>query len=348
MDKSYIQDRDFNAHLLTVAKSSPMEKLQASIEQRVPVKNVHIPDELTNYTSQLGFVEFIKPQVDNNPFYFKNLLSQYIGRIEVLNEETSDEIYELYVDEKILNAKELPPDVPDIIKYHIGGFNTDSFGANDVVVMKEMPRLISGNNTTGLRTWEAALFLSNILNDMEACSKLLPFDLKDKTVAELGCGTGLLGLSLAKRYHTNSPLKKILMTDGSATVFDNIHETLKRNNLQDSNVLQFQQFMWGEPLTVEDNVDVVIAADVTYDLSILEPLCRSINDFFQLKGLQFTVIAATVRNIETIESWERELDKWFPNRWKIAILEKSAGTISANCYFDANTLEIRVYTIKRD
>ncbi|CAD1809213.1 putative methyltransferase family protein [Candida parapsilosis] len=324
-----------------------MNKLRILIEQRVPIKNIHIPNELTSYASQLELVDFVKPQIENNPFYFRKLLSKYINEIEELNEETSDELYELYVDEKILNAKELPPDVPDMIKYHISGFNTDSFGDDDVVVMKEMPKLISGNNTTGLRTWEAALYLSNILNVHEACSKILPFDLTDKTVVELGCGTGLLGLSLAKHHHKRlSPLKRVIMTDGSGTVFDNINETLRSNSLQDLKVLQFQQLIWGEPLTIEGSVEVIVAADITYDSRILEPLCRTIDDFFNLKSLQCAVIAATVRNIDTINLWEKELEKWFPKRWGIAIREGSLGKIEANCYFDANTPEIRVYTIK--
>ena len=325
-----------------------MEQLQAFIDQRVPVKKINIPDELTDYSSQLEIANFIKPQVENNPFYFKSLLSHYINRIEALNQETSDDIYELYVDGKILNAKELPPDVPDIIKYHIGGLNNKSFTDNDVVVMKEMPRLISGSNTTGLRTWEAALLLSNILNDKDARTNPFPSNLEGKTVVELGCGTGLLGLSLAKHYHQNSPLRKIVLTDGSSTVFDNIHETMKRNNLLDSHVLQCQQLIWGEPLTIEDNVDVLIAADVTYDLTALEPLCRTIDDFFKLNLLSFAIIAATVRNEETILLWEKELDKWFTNRWEITIQETNPCAISANCYFDENTPEIRVYTIKVD
>ncbi|KAI5957508.1 hypothetical protein KGF57_003202 [Candida theae] len=326
-----------------------MNKLQAFIEQRVPVKKIHIPNELTTYAAQLEAVRFLKPQIDNNPFYFKGLLSQYIRCIEALDEETSDEIYELYVDPKILNAKELPPDVPDMIKYQVGGFNVDfSSSADDVLTMKEMPRLISGNNTTGLRTWEAALFLSNILNDKDACVKPVPIDLKGKTVVELGCGTGLLGLSLAKHHHRHSPLQKIFLTDGSSIVFENMNETLRENDLSDADELQFQQLIWGEPLTIQEDIDMVIAADVTYDSRILEPLCRTINDFFDLNKLQFAVIAATVRNLETIQSWEQELDQWFPNRWKIAIQEASPGTMSANCYFDVNTPEIRIYTIKRD
>ncbi|KAI5953885.1 hypothetical protein CANMA_004724 [Candida margitis] len=323
-----------------------MEKLRACIEQRVPVKHIHIPDELTDYTSQLELVEFLKPQVVNNPLYFKSFLSQYIQRIEVLSQETSDEIYDLFVDEQILNAKELPPDVSDVIKYHVNGFNNIGSSADDMIVMKEMPRLISGNNTTGLRTWEAALFLANMLNDEKARSTFLSCDLANKTVVELGCGTGLLGLSLAKHCHKRSPLHKIIMTDGSTAVFDNLQESLERNNLSESNVLQFQQLIWGEPLTINGNVDLIIAADITYDVGVFETLCNTINDFFTLKNLQFAIIAATVRNAETINSWENELDKWFPNRWETAVVESRPGSISANCYFDVNTPGIRVYIIK--
>ncbi|KAI5951739.1 hypothetical protein KGF54_004814 [Candida jiufengensis] len=323
-----------------------MDKIQSFIDQRVPIKYINIEDDIISYDNQLELVKLINSHIDQNAYYFKNLLSKYIKKLELSNEELSDEVYDLFVDPKILNAKELSPDTPDIIKYHVNGFTSIAKDDSNKVIIKETPRLISGNNTTGLRTWEAALYLSNCLNDQNILQHIIPFGLENKTILELGCGTGLLSLSLAKIHHKTRPLKKIIMTDGSMTVFDNVQEVLKLNDLESDNLIHCQQLIWGEELTIKSKIDVVIAADITYDSRILRPLCQTIAELFQYKDLKLALIAATVRNIDTINCWEEELNNWFPNRWETTKSEKDPGSMKSMCFFSPNTPEIRIYSIE--
>ncbi|KAI5964708.1 uncharacterized protein KGF55_001777 [Candida pseudojiufengensis] len=320
-----------------------MDRFKSLIDQRVPLKYINIDHDMTSYDCQMSLINFIKSQSSQNPFYFKGLLSKYIKILEKSNEDVLDALYDLFLNPNIFNAKENSPDTPDFIKYHVSGFQQISEKDSDNIIIKEQPRLISGKNTTGLRTWEAALYLSNGLNEE---SSLIPFNLDDKTILELGCGTGLLSLSLAKVYHRKTKLKRIIMSDGSTTVFENFSEIVKVNNINDENLIKCQQLIWGEENMIKESIDLVIAADVTYDSTVLDPLCQTIDDLFKQNDLKLTLIACTIRNIDTINSWEEKLDKWFPNRWSIAKSEKSPGLMRSMCFFNPTTPEIRIYSIK--
>lgn len=319
-------------------------QLFAYIDQRVPARYVPINDDCFTYESQLELVSHIRTILSLNPFYVKTILREYITRLEKSNQEIADDLYELYCDPQILNSKELDPSQPDIIKFYISGFNQLFTGnEQDTITIKETPKLISGANTTGLRTWEAALYLSNFLNDTNS----LPYDFKRKTILELGCGTGLLSLAMAKCYHNKvGNVNKIIMTDGSTNVFDNISETMNLNGLANSEVIRCQQLIWGEDSTITENIDYMVAADITFDSRILEPLCITINELFENNHLEVGIIAATLRNINTINDWETQLNKWFPGRWCIKSFNINPNSIQANCWFNVNTQEIRVYEIK--
>ncbi|CAX43336.1 conserved hypothetical protein [Candida dubliniensis CD36] len=309
------------------------------IEQRVPAKYISFTVDDLKYDAQLEFVHCIQTVLPLNPYYVKTVLKEYIKHIESSNEDTSDELYESYCDPEVLNARELGPEQTDVIKYFISGFNQQYNGNDkDTITIKETPKLISGSNTTGLRTWEAALYLSNFLNAKDSP----PYNLANKTVMEIGCGTGLVSLALAKNYHN---IKKLIMTDGSTNVFDNLQETLRLNNLNDSSIIQCQQLIWGEKTTVEEHVDYLVAADITYDTRILDPLCQTIKDLFSNNNLQFAVIAATIRNVDTIKEWESKLDVWFSGKWSVMETESDPHSIQSNCWFNVNTPEIRIYEI---
>ncbi|EMG51113.1 EFM3 Protein-lysine N-methyltransferase EFM3 [Candida maltosa Xu316] len=317
-----------------------MKRLFALIEQRVPARQITIQDEDLSYELQLQLAEFISAVIPLNPYYVKSILNEYIKRLESSEVEISDEIYDLYCDPQILNAKELDPSTPDIVKYFIAGFDQEFTGdEKENIVIKETPKLISGANTTGLRTWEAALYLSNFLNN----KKDPPYNFKDRTILELGCGTGLVSLAIAK----NQNVKQIIMTDGSTNVFDNMRETIKLNNLENANYIRCQQLVWGETTAIEGNVDYIVGADITFDGRIVEPLCSTINDLFVKNNLQSAIIAATIRNIDTINQWEQELNKWFDGRWEIKISIANPNSIESNCWFNLNTPEIRIYEINR-
>lgn len=322
-----------------------MDKLYSYLNQRVNPKQLIISSECLTYDSQLSLVRHItKTILKINPYYAKIILREYIKHIENSSEEISDELYELFCSSLILNAVESPPDTPEIIKYYVNGLASKEYLGKDYesILVKETPKVITGSNTTGLRTWEAALYLSNFLND----GPEPPYDFRDSNVLELGCGTGLTSLALAKNYqHNYGSIRQIVMTDGSTSVFDNLYETLKLNNLQNEANIRCQQLIWGDDLNIQEDIDFLIGADITFDSTLLETLCFTINDFFVNKNTKFAIIAATVRSIETIKIWEEQLEKWFTSKWSIKSKIEKPESLTTNCWFRIGTQEIRVYEI---
>lgn len=322
--------------------------VKSCLLQRIPTVDFFSSKTLSNELAEWGIQEkifdVIKPIVELNPYYVKLFVNRYISFIESNNEEVIESIYELYCSEKVLNAVERDATSTDIVKYWIGGLDTEQ-NDEDVVAIKEQPNLISGSGTTGLRTWEAALYLSNYLNGPKC-----PIDLKGKLICELGTGTGLVSLALTKHGHQ---LKKIVMTDGNTSLIDNLNDSFKLNGVNEENKIETCQLLWGttNPKDADlftqlcPEVDMVIAADVTYDSSVLSQLCSTINDFFQ-SGSSMALIASTVRNQATNNSWEAELEKWFPN-WSIIDTCQTPSEVSGNCWFKNGTPPIKVYRILR-
>lgn len=284
--------------------------------------------------------------IDINPYYVKFFLKKYIHTLESTNNEVIEDIYELYCSEAILNAVEMSPNEVDTILYPIGGFWAENVSNNGLVVIKETPKVISGNGTTGLRTWEAALYLANYLNSN-------PIEFKNKSICELGTGTGLVGLALAKYYHNEiNPIREIIFTDGDASLIENLSKAFQINDLVINSTIKTQQLLWGttnpnnsEFIQTPPSVDYIVAADVTYDSSILPQLCSTINDFFNI-GTKSAFIAATVRNEGTLDDWEEELQKWFTGNFRVIEKCDQPALIESNCWFKYTTPEIRIYEIK--
>lgn len=321
--------------------------VRSCLLQRVPTTDFFNPSllssELVTLETQEKIHGVLQAISEVNAYYVKVFLKRYISFIEYKNEEVFEPIYELYCAEEILSAVENDPTTADILKYWVGGFDA-LLNDEPAVAIKEQPKLISGSGTTGGRTWEAALYLSNYLNEATC-----PIDLKGKLVCELGTGTGLVSLALTK--NPAHQLKQIIMTDGNATLIENLKDSFKLNGINDMNNIQTCQLLWGttNPEDPENfiqscpEVDLVLAADVTYDSRILDVLCSTIHDFFDA-GSSMAIIAATVRKKSTDDDWEAELNKWF-SQWSIIDICQTPNDISGNCWFKKGTPPIKVYQI---
>jgi len=345
-----------------------------------------------------------------NPYYAKQFLKEFIEQCEKKEVEMIDEIYELLCDPKVLSAAELDPTKKDIIKYYVGraedhkienipgDYKLEAVDDLKYVTIKETPRLISGFNTTGSRTWEASVYLASLLNSSENS-----IDFANKSVLELGAGTGLLSLALYKYHHSFvNPIKEIIVTDGFTSLVDNFSEALYLNGIflenqekenhadvytedhsnnndgnNDNQILhnhstdpeldqlgllkpsgssyphlRCQQLWWGSTnsntkdfiQSPPPNVDILVAADVTYDSSIHDVLCSTIHDFFSLSGTKAAIIAAAVRDERTVDHWEVELTKWFPNSWTI-VKEAEPDSMENGCWFKKGSSNMKVYHI---
>lgn len=264
-----------------------------------------------------------------NAYFVKIFLSQYIRLLEKSGEVCED-IYELYCDPTILGAEELNPTATDILHYVV-----DAEGAT--VAIRESPKVFAGNGTTGLRTWEAALYLLNYLNKEN-------LDLQEKNILELGTGTGLVSLALARKYEKHQ-FEKLTLTDGDAVLIGNLHSAFSLNGLDEvTHKISTQQLLWGSEensLDVLPKADIIIASDVTYDSRILRELCETIADLMK-NGATMALIAATVRNIDTVTAWEKELQRF---KWTVVDQCLDPHLAELPCWFKLGTPEIRIYKI---
>lgn len=141
-------------------------------------------------------------------------------------------------------------------------FGDDEDAANErAVTLLEARSIISSSGSTGLRTWEAALHLAAFLAlDNQSVS------IRDRTVLELGAGSGFLSIFCAKHLGA----KSVMATDGDETVVDALKTNIFLNGLEGSGKIDSCVLRWGRTLTgtaleeqfEEHPLDLVMAADV--------------------------------------------------------------------------------------
>lgn len=333
-------------------KEVSLAVLRACINQRVRIGDfldpqcVCVVPDVLSYEVQIALLPLLESTARENPYYTKLFLKKYILLIEEdPQSEVSDEVYDLYCTRAILGSREKGPTEADTLVYWTGGFG-EYAEENEAsyVQMTETPKIISGNGTTGLRTWQAALYLANYLNSGDC-----DVSLAGKTVCELGAGTGLVSLALLKAH---PEIGHVYVTDGDAMLVEKVLGSLKLNAITEGTRVTASQLLWGttDPEDHETfermcpDADVVVAADVTYDSRIVPQLASTISDFFK-KGAQLVLICATVRNPETIAAWEAELGRTFAGRWSVLDGCLEPGLLDERCWFSAGTPPINIYRI---
>ncbi|KAK0273409.1 hypothetical protein LTR35_001867 [Friedmanniomyces endolithicus] len=170
------------------------------------------------------------------------------------------------------------------------------------VTLLERRHLISGSLTTGFRTWEAALHLGSYLLTTEGASLI-----HDKSVLELGAGTGFLSILCAKHLEA----RHVTATDGDEGVVEALRENLFLNGLDQEEQVVTSILRWGRGLQgtwVEEDCeawpyDTVIGADITYDKIGISALVATLRLMFDLRPKLRAVISGAVRNAETFESF---------------------------------------------
>ncbi|KFY40266.1 hypothetical protein V494_03590 [Pseudogymnoascus sp. VKM F-4513 (FW-928)] len=168
------------------------------------------------------------------------------------------------------------------------------------ITILESRNLLGGTGTTGFRTWEASLQLSDFLCS-PSCPE--PLRLKGKSILELGSGTGYLSICCAKYLGA----AHVTATDGFDNVMTDLGTNLFLNDLQDSSLVSTRELKWGHALVGNEDAtfleswspDTIIGADVTYDAAALPALVATLRDLFELFPKAQVVIASTVRNEET-------------------------------------------------
>jgi len=153
-------------------------------------------------------------------------------------------------------------------------------------------------DATGNRVWTGSLLF------LEAFARALPMPrsehesaatqaklgrlraqaIGNRTVIELGCGTGLSGISILAVDEGSPASVTFTDCDGPAL------ELARRNceaNIDDKSRYSVQQLEWGSNLPVDMNpksYDSAIATDVLYDISSLAPLMQTASKLIKLGG----------------------------------------------------------------
>lgn len=176
------------------------------------------------------------------------------------------------------------------------------------ITLLESRNLVAASGTTGLRTWEACLQLGNYL-----CSPDCPVTIANKSVLELGTGTGYLAVLCAKYLDASH----VIASDGAETVVADLPTNFFLNGLQDDSRIEAYEFLWGHPLMGGEEqewksgrqIDVVLGADVTYDGRSISALVASLEDVVELFPHVEVIISATIRNENTFETFLRICEK---------------------------------------
>jgi predicted nicotinamide N-methyase len=133
----------------------------------------------------------------------------------------------------------------------------------------DMMHLSAGtHDATGHCVWMGAFLLIAAI-DMDRMKDVF----RARRVIELGCGTGLGGIALLLSAESSAP-SFVSFTDADLNALD----LCKRNcqsNLTSSRSWETNKVTWGTPLppTVSANsFNVVVAADVLYDIDFIPPL----------------------------------------------------------------------------
>jgi predicted O-methyltransferase YrrM len=158
-----------------------------------------------------------------------------------------------------LMSKKLPSEAvavqqPSYVTYAFSGLPADQ---SPTVTLLESRSVLFSSGTTGLRTWEAGLYLASYLATQGRTY------IQGKRILELGAGTGLLSI-LCSRFLA---AKHVTATDGDDGVVEALATNFFLNSIQDNGKILARSLRWGRALDEgesgkQEPIDVVIGADI--------------------------------------------------------------------------------------
>jgi len=110
------------------------------------------------------------------------------------------------------------------------------------------------------RVWASEVALSEFL-----IQEFFPNSLNDKTVLELGCGTGLAGMVCGKLGGVPTFSDKVPM------VMDSIQEACRLNAIPKYHTCVLD---WAQSHEIRSRYDLVLGSEIFYDGDFLEDICR--------------------------------------------------------------------------
>ena len=149
--------------------------------------------------------------------------------------------------------------------------------AVDTIILR-VEQQVAAAGSTGMAIWNSSLLLKRLL---EQLSQREPdWWCQNKTVLELGCGTGLVSLTAAVLG-----ANRILATDGNPLVVELAKRNVNANGLTDK--VLTQQLPWGmmDAMDLVGEADIVLGADLTYNAGSWRQLAESMETVLSDHGV---------------------------------------------------------------
>ncbi|KAG7273103.1 hypothetical protein CRUP_024833 [Coryphaenoides rupestris] len=238
--------------------------------------------------------------------YRRLFLRELIKMQECVSLEPLDELYEG------LAVVLIDQERPDCYKTYL-------LPGGEAVTLMESVALVS-QGTTGLVTWDAALYLAEWALDHQELFTC-------RSVLELGSGAGLTGMVVC---HACSP-SRYVFSDLHASVLQRLRANVELNGLvkgggvaggeedgggaKGGGVVSVEELDWesvSEERLREIGANTVIAADVVYDPNIISCLVKLLSRILRCPsagGLPRVLICSSVRNPDTYNCFKRQLEE---------------------------------------
>jgi len=238
---------------------------------------------LAHVEHQDGFMSIVirDPCVEIYPVereYTRRVLAEYIRRIEGRDTEFSEDLLESY-------ASACRSGAPEKIWY-----KTFTLGPETTVAFRVGHQF----HDVGQSVWPSGLVLVNFL--------LANPPSEDVTVLELGCGVGLSAMCLHGCTMWAQHTRRMILTDYTEEVLANVSHNLFDVNRFDRSVVEISLLDWTKCEENEVRIrrwqaGVIVAADVIYDVKVIEPLARTIEMCLRVAGNKgVCIVAQTFRN----------------------------------------------------
>ncbi|ORX40376.1 hypothetical protein BCR36DRAFT_190379 [Piromyces finnis] len=181
-------------------------------------------------------------------------------------------------------------------------YSLDEKGRNTLRILEDKSMISKG--TTGLRTWEASLRLSEyFIQNPKLC--------KGKNIIELGAGIGFLSLICAKLG-----AKSIISTDVNLNVIQRLYTNIESNkpSLIEENLTipKVKKLDWNEKvldINAYGDLNLIICADVIYNPENIEPLVNILSQFLKLIPTITIILCNPLRQKSTYDLFLKQLSQ---------------------------------------
>lgn len=292
-----------------VFQQCPLQKIECLVNQKLyPLSSTESIVYLAPYTTGI-YDEIVRPLVEDpfgNQIYickFLKLLCNVFSQFD----ETDDRIFDA------LSAALLKT------PFSQGECNSNNGdGATSVyftipqqgfssIKLLEQRQTLSVDGSTGYRTWEAALALSEYIVSN-------PSTFIGKNCLELGAGTGLVGILLASMgCHVD-------ITDGDEGIVKQLYRNVDIQPSSTKSNLHVSKFDWSDTQFVdengittrleENNWDMILGADVVYEIDSVYALTGLLSRLLLVSNNEkknaFALICITRRKPESLELFINE------------------------------------------